>query len=102
MINSLNPRRFLTGPLHLRWLPILIAVPALVQLSLPPVTAAARGHDARPTIVLVHGAWAGPSSWDQVVRDLHDDGYQTATPIHQSRDHRESTWTCTYRIKLPS
>jgi pimeloyl-ACP methyl ester carboxylesterase len=49
-------------------------------LSLPPVTADAGGQNTKPTIVLVHGAWAGPSSWNMVVRDLHDDGYQTAAP----------------------
>jgi pimeloyl-ACP methyl ester carboxylesterase len=34
----------------------------------------------KPTIVLVHGAWAGPSSWDSVVRRLRDDGFRTVTP----------------------
>jgi pimeloyl-ACP methyl ester carboxylesterase len=34
----------------------------------------------KPTIVLVHGAWADPSGWDQVVAALHKDGYATATP----------------------
>jgi pimeloyl-ACP methyl ester carboxylesterase len=33
-----------------------------------------------PTIVLVHGAWAGPSGWDQVVAMLQEDGYSTAAP----------------------
>ena len=34
----------------------------------------------RPTIVLVHGAWAGPSSWESVVHRLRDDGFRTVTP----------------------
>ena len=29
----------------------------------------------RPTVVLVHGAWANSSSWDGVVRRLHRDGF---------------------------
>ena len=33
-----------------------------------------------PTIVLVHGAWAGPVGWDDVVAGLHKDGYATSTP----------------------
>lgn len=37
-------------------------------------------RDERPTIILVHGAWAGPSSWDLVVKRLHRDGYVTSTP----------------------
>jgi pimeloyl-ACP methyl ester carboxylesterase len=35
----------------------------------------------RPAIVLVHGAWAGPSGWDQVIAILHRDGYHTAAPM---------------------
>lgn len=34
----------------------------------------------RPTVVLVHGAWADPTSWNRVVRQLRHDGYRTATP----------------------
>lgn len=34
----------------------------------------------RPTIVMVHGAWAGPSGWDPVVAMLQKDGYRTAAP----------------------
>lgn len=38
----------------------------------------------KPTIVLVHGAWADTSSWDAVIRHLFRDGYQVsafATPL---------------------
>jgi pimeloyl-ACP methyl ester carboxylesterase len=38
----------------------------------------ARGHESRPakpTIVLVHGAWADASSWSRVTSRLQDDGY---------------------------
>ena len=34
----------------------------------------------KPTIVLVHGAFASPAGWDGVADALHKDGYQTATP----------------------
>ena len=34
----------------------------------------------KPTIVLVHGAWADSTSWDKVTRQLKDDGYRTVTP----------------------
>src|SRR5262245_15330251 len=33
---------------------------------------------AKPTIVLVHGAWADASSWSEVVTRLQDDGYTVA------------------------
>lgn len=35
---------------------------------------------ARPTIVLVHGAWAGPDGWDQVAGLLREAGYATIAP----------------------
>ncbi len=63
---------------------LLAALVVLVALTAPTTTASANpggNEDPRkPTIVLVHGAWAGPSSWDKVVARLHDDGYRTATP----------------------
>ena len=37
--------------------------------------AATSSHSPRPTVVLVHGAWADSSSWDGVVRRLLHDGY---------------------------
>jgi pimeloyl-ACP methyl ester carboxylesterase len=40
----------------------------------------ATGGDSKPTIVLVHGGWAGPATWDEVVADLQRDGYTTVTP----------------------
>jgi pimeloyl-ACP methyl ester carboxylesterase len=65
-----------------RLVTVIVAL-ALLLLSILPSTVAPKpvlGADARPTIVLVHGAWAGPSGWDQVVAALRKDGYATATP----------------------
>lgn len=64
---------------------MLIAAAGLLAATLLPGTALAggghaRGHGPKPTIVLVHGAWASPAGWDQVVRRLHRDGYRTVTP----------------------
>jgi pimeloyl-ACP methyl ester carboxylesterase len=56
---------------------------ALVVLSIVPPMALARPALAagdRPTIVLVHGAWASPSGWADVVAGLHKDGFATAAP----------------------
>jgi pimeloyl-ACP methyl ester carboxylesterase len=39
-----------------------------------------RSGGSRPTIVLVHGGWAGPESWSRVVGRLNDDGFVTVTP----------------------
>ena len=41
---------------------------------------AASGHGPKPTIVLVHGAWADTSSWDGVIRRLQADGYTVYAP----------------------
>jgi pimeloyl-ACP methyl ester carboxylesterase len=62
---------------------IAVVAVALLALSVLPATAlASRALAAgnRPTIVLVHGAWASPSGWDQVVAGLGKDGYATAAP----------------------
>ena len=34
----------------------------------------------KPTIVLVHGAWADGSSWDAVTRALQAQGYTVLVP----------------------
>lgn len=56
---------------------VAVLILALLAASALPPPARAGGL---PTIVLVHGAWAGPSGWDQVVAGLEKDGYDTATP----------------------
>jgi triacylglycerol esterase/lipase EstA (alpha/beta hydrolase family) len=63
----------------------LFAFLALFAVAVLAVSASAAAA-ARPTIVLVHGAWAGPDGWDQVVAALDKDGYSTATPRARSRN----------------
>jgi pimeloyl-ACP methyl ester carboxylesterase len=53
---------------------------AAVLLSFPVLSTSARAAESRPTIVLVHGAFASPAGWDQVADALQKDGYQTASP----------------------
>ena len=53
----------------------------LLTLALMAVAVASvSASDSRPTIVLVHGGWAGPGSWSQVVGRLNDDGFVTVRP----------------------
>lgn len=42
-------------------------------------------HSAKekPTVVLVHGAWADGSSWDKVTEKLQHDGYRVVVPPNQ-------------------
>lgn len=62
-----------------RSLMIVLASVGLVLVSLAPTQGAgapARGsRSAKPTIVLVHGAWADASNWNGVVSRLQHDGY---------------------------
>jgi len=61
----------------------LVAVLLLMLGLVIPATAAAglpNGRREKPTIVLVHGAWADETGWAQVVRELQKDGYKTVTP----------------------
>lgn len=56
----------------------LLAAAALVLANLSPVQSVAQAAfrgTAKPTVVLVHGAWADSSSWSGVVERLQDDGY---------------------------
>jgi pimeloyl-ACP methyl ester carboxylesterase len=64
-------------------LAVLITATALLTLSLRPLTTHAGGEkavDAKPTIVLVHGAWADPSGWEDVARRLAKHRFATVTP----------------------
>src|SRR5258708_18196201 len=60
-----------------------IAMSALLLLATAPLTAARGGaveSAATPTIVLVHGAWADETGWNDVVARLQKDGYHTPAP----------------------
>jgi pimeloyl-ACP methyl ester carboxylesterase len=64
----------------------LAAIVAL--LALPVASASAGNHHspvAKPTVVLVHGAWADGSSWDGVVKVLQGDGYTVDVPPNPLR-----------------
>src|SRR3954454_5203701 len=65
------------GTVALTFAALLMLLPLLAvsAATAPRVDAA-----SRPTIVLVHGAWAGPDGWDTVVAGLQKDGYPTSTP----------------------
>lgn len=39
----------------------------------------------KPTIVLVHGAWADASGWNQVIKSLQGDGYTVVAPANPLR-----------------
>ncbi|MEU8327749.1 alpha/beta hydrolase [Micromonospora sp. NPDC048839] len=51
-----------------------VAAPALAESNF------LRPAKEKPTVVLVHGAWADGSSWDKVAAKLQHDGYRVVTP----------------------
>ncbi len=57
---------------------------AIVAVTAQRSFAASRAS-TRPTVVLVHGAWADSSSWDGVVRRLQDAGYTVDVPANPLR-----------------
>jgi pimeloyl-ACP methyl ester carboxylesterase len=62
-----------------RWLICGVALVALVAMTAS-AAVAHPGERRHVTVVLVHGAWADSSSWNDVARTLHDDGYRTVAP----------------------
>ena len=59
---------------------LLLSFGSVAQASAKSRTAA-----AKPTVVLVHGAWADGSSWDGVVARLQRDGYTVDVPSNPLR-----------------
>ncbi len=69
-------------------LALLAAAAALLVFSLLPASAgagSAGASSAKPTIVLVHGAWADGSSWNQVTQRLQGEGYLVLVPPNPLR-----------------
>ena len=55
---------------------VLLAAVGLVMVSLSSAESAAQGsRSGKPTVVLVHGAWADASSWSDVIERLQEEGY---------------------------
>ncbi|WP_327233288.1 alpha/beta hydrolase [Streptomyces sp. NBC_01317] len=61
------------------------------------------GHPGvKPTVVLVHGAWADGSSWNGVVRDLQHDGYTVDVPPNPLRGVAgDSAYLASYLATVP-
>lgn len=65
---------------HATRVTLVLALAALVTASFAPTQSVGAGKHrtgaAKPTIVLVHGAWADASNWAGVVTRLQHDGYE--------------------------
>src|SRR3989454_2096952 len=65
-----------------------IPLAILVILIVPAYVVAARsdtGSGPKPSIVLVHGAWADGSSWNSVIKRLQQQGYTIYAPANPLR-----------------
>ncbi|GGL35777.1 alpha/beta fold hydrolase [Nocardia jinanensis] len=60
-------------------LTVIIAIVALAAVAMPASAA------PRPTVVLVHGAFADPTSWDRVAAQLRGQGYRVLAPENPLR-----------------
>jgi pimeloyl-ACP methyl ester carboxylesterase len=72
-----------------RIIPILLVaavVAAVLGTAAAAHTAASKEkQSSKPTVVLVHGAWADGSSWSRVTRRLQNDGYTVDVPANPLR-----------------
>jgi pimeloyl-ACP methyl ester carboxylesterase len=53
---------------------------AVVALAGRSTAAVERTTEAKPTVVLVNGAWANNASWSRVIKRLQNDGYTVVAP----------------------
>jgi len=76
----------------------------LVLVATTYASTSALADAAKPTIVLVHGAFAGSSSWNGVIKLLQKDGYTTiaaANPLRSVKDDAASVASLVKSIKGP-
>ena len=75
----------------------LLVVPAFIGFA-----KSDSGSAAKPSIVLVHGAWADGSSWSRVVRILQDDGYTVYVPPNPLRGlSSDSAYLASFLQSIP-
>jgi pimeloyl-ACP methyl ester carboxylesterase len=61
------------------------AITAGAMLSTPAAQAGTAARSAKPTVVLVHGAFADASGWNDVIHRLLCDGYPVIAPANPLR-----------------
>jgi pimeloyl-ACP methyl ester carboxylesterase len=82
-------------------------VAAIVAIALVATSASAKPGTgkksaAKPTIVLVHGAWADGSGWSGVIKRLQADGYEAIAPANPLRGlHGDAAYTAGVLAQIP-
>ncbi|GAA4719234.1 alpha/beta fold hydrolase [Phytohabitans rumicis] len=72
-------------PLRRLFLAVALLLTATGLLASPAASASGGSHGPKPTIVLVHGAFADASGWNDVARKLLHDGYPVIAPANPLR-----------------
>jgi pimeloyl-ACP methyl ester carboxylesterase len=83
---------------------VLVLAAAIVPAAAASATTDGKyGHPAaKPTVVLVHGAWADGSSWSDVVGGLQRDGYTVDVPPNPLRGvANDSAYLASYLKTIP-
>ena len=68
----------------MRFVPALLIAASLFAASATPANAA-NTRQSKPTVVLVHGAFADSSGWAEVISDLQQRGYPVLAPANPLR-----------------
>src|SRR5215470_7802152 len=77
LLNALTPR--------IRVFVVTAAALGLTSLLTTAATSASQPPTPKPTIVLVHGAWADASSWNRVSKRLQREGLKVMAPANPLR-----------------
>ena len=74
-----------TRPTRLRIIVVTVLVAVGGLLAATTQAASAPGGEAKPVVVLEHGAWADASSWNDVIRHLQNAGFTVYAPPNPLR-----------------
>jgi len=85
MHRSLHPSKKYTWATLGLVLAVILALIAVFSPGAKASRATATTAQAKPTIVLVHGAWANTASWDGVIARLQTEGYTVYAPPNPLR-----------------
>jgi len=85
-----------------RYLAVAATMLAALALFAAPASAKRHHDSVKPTVVLVHGAWADSSSWNRVIRRLSADGYTVDAPANPLRSlSGDSAYLASFLAQTP-
>ena len=97
---SIN-KRVVFGPLTVIAVALLVALLSSSPAGARSVASSHKADASKPTIVLVHGAWADASSWRRVIKRLQSDGYVVVAPPNPLRGvASDSAYLASYLNKV--